>query len=64
MPIKRVSKLHKENDTLRKQVEVAQKFIDDMIVNDGTHSDISILAERTKAEIERIEKEANNAPDK
>ena len=46
--------IEKETDALRKQLEVANKFIDDMIINDGTHSDISILADRAKAEIERI----------
>lgn len=51
------AELLKQRNTLAKQLEIAMKFIEDMIINDGTHADISILAERAKHEIKKIENE-------
>jgi len=39
---------------LSKQLNIAVEWIRSMVINDGTHADISILAERKLAEIEKV----------
>lgn len=47
-----ISVFRKSNNDLHRKLNIAVEFIKDMVINDGTHADISILAERTLKKLE------------
>ncbi len=46
-----------ESENLYKQLEIAVEWIESMVINDGTHADVSISAERKLAEIKKVGKD-------
>lgn len=52
--IKIGDKFHVERDIYHFKLDMAIEWIKSMVVNDGTHADISILAEQKLIEIEKV----------